>query len=174
MIGGLVECPRCHNEIADAVVECPHCHIVVAQYLKRQREMASGVATSVPPAPVKEEKKAPWLWLLALLFAVGAGYYLLHFNRHKPGPQPAVVVVPAAPKTPETTAAPAPPSSDAPETPQAPSDAPPPQGTPPTDDSNDSNASAESFEKGEKRIKKLVRAASPMLPGNPERVLDDK
>jgi hypothetical protein len=172
VIGGLVDCPRCHNEIAETVVECPHCHIVVAQYVKRRREMASGVATPGDPAPVEAVKKGPSLWILVLLLAVVAGYLLLHFNRHKPGPQPAAAVAPAAPNAPETTA-PAP-SSDAPGTPEAPSDETPPQDSSVTDESNDSNASAESFNKGDQKVKKLLHATAPLRIGNPEKVLEDK
>lgn len=166
-----MDCPRCHNEISDAVVECPHCHIVVAQYKKRQREMASGVEMPGAPALVEEEKKGRSLLLLALLLAVVAGYFLLHSNRHKPGPQPAVAVAPAEPKAPETTAAPAP-SSD---TTEIPSEAEtPPEDSSVTVESNDSNASTESFKKGDQKIKKLVHATAPLRIGNPEKVLEDK
>ncbi len=175
MIGGLVDCPKCHNGISDTVVECPHCHIVVAQYLKRRREMASGVVTpGAAPAPVAEEKKGRSPWPVALLLAVFAGYFLLRFNRHKPGPQPTVAVAPAEPKAPETAAPPAP-SSDAPDTTEIPSEAEnPPQDSSVTEESNDTNASTESFNKGEKRIKKLLHATAPLRIGNPEKVLDDK
>jgi hypothetical protein len=151
-----VDCPRCHKEIADAAVECPYCHIVVAQYLKRRRELASGVVT--PGAPVEEEKKGSSIWLFVVMLAMFAAYLVQHSNRHKPRPRPAVAVAPAEPT--------------APETPQ--DDETPPQESSVTVESNDSNASAESFKKGDQKIKKLVQATAPLRIGNPEKVLEDK
>ncbi len=101
-----MKCPRCNKEISEEVVECPNCHIVVAQYLKRQKEKSDGLS----PAPVEEKKKESSIWIFVVMLAMFAAYLIQRHNEHKPRRRPVVVAAPAAPA----------PSSDAPETPGAP------------------------------------------------------
>jgi hypothetical protein len=149
------------------VVECPYCHIVVAQYVKRQKEKAaSGEPSDKRKNPFvvvhAEEKKGPSIYLLIGLLAVLGGYYYFQRADSKPAK---VTVAPKALEVPAPTApAGESPASDVSEV--------APQDSSMTEESNDSNASAEAFKKGDKKIRKLLHATAPLRIGNPEGVLD--